>query len=231
MRISVLLPCWNAERYVGDAIRSILAQVPAPEEVIAVDDGSSDGTAEILASFAPRVTLLQQPSNRGVPAALNLAIAHACGEAIAFLDADDLWLPGKIVVQTAALREDPDIDAVFGHLRQFASPDLPSDERAHLKISGEPEPGLVKTTLLLRRAAFDRVGRFDESLRASDFVDWYVRATKLGLRWKMLPDLVALRRIHADNMGRRNRAAQHREYLLNIKHFLDNKRATGGGTA
>lgn len=228
MRVSVLLPCWNAERYVGEAIGSILAQEPAPAEVIAVDDGSTDGTAAILAGFVPRVKLLRQ-SNSGLSAALNRAAQDASGEAIAFLDADDLWLPGKLAVQVAALREDPDLDGVFGQLRQFASADLRPEDRARLKISGEPEPGLMKTTLLLRRAAFDRIGGFDEGWM-TDFLDWYARAIELGFKWKMLPDLVALRRIHADNMGRRYRAAQHRDYLLRMKDFIDKRRAKRGDT-
>jgi glycosyltransferase involved in cell wall biosynthesis len=231
MRVSVLIPCWNAERYVGEAVRSILAQVPAPEEVIAVDDGSTDGSADVLANFAPRVTLLRQQSNRGVSAALNLAIAHASGEAIAFLDADDLWLPGKLAVQISALKEDPNLDGVFGYVRQFVSPDLSREESLRLKIGGEPEPGFVKTTLLLRRTGLDRIGGFDESLGTADFLDWYARAIEVGFKGKMLSHPVALRRIHADNMGRRDRTEQRRDYLLTLKGFLDRRRAKLGGEA
>ena len=230
MRVSVLLACWNAERYVGDAVRSILDQQPAPAEIIAVDDGSTDGSAAILGSFAPPVTLLTQP-NRGVAAALNLAAAHATGDAIAFLDADDLWLPGKLAVQCSALSAEPDLDGVFGHLHEFLSPDLSPDEGAGLRINGNPQPGFTKTSMMVRRAAFDRIGAFDAVRRRADFIAWYARAISLGFRWKMLPDLVCLRRIHCGNMGRRDRARQHDDYLLTMKDLLDRKRSGRGDSA
>ena len=224
MRVSVLLACWNAERYVADAVRSILEQQPAPEEVIAVDDGSTDRSAAILGSFAPRVTLLSQP-NSGVAAALNLASANATGEVLAFLDADDLWVPGKLRLQCAALAAAPDLDGVFGHVREFASPDLRPEQRAGLRINDHPQPGLAKSSLLVRRATFDRVGGFDIARRGADFIDWYARATVLRFRWKMLAEIVFLRRIHADNMGRRDRARQRHDYLLTMRDFLDRRRA------
>jgi glycosyltransferase involved in cell wall biosynthesis len=224
MRVSVLLACWNAERYVADAVRSILEQEPAPAEIICVDDGSTDGSSAILESFVPRVTLLQQ-SNRGVAAALNLAAANASGEAIAFLDADDLWLPGNLGLRCAALAADPDVDGVFGHVRVFASPDLPPAERAGLRIDETAQPGFNKSSLLVRRTAFDRVGGFDDTRRGADFIDWYARAVTVGFRWKMLRDVVCLRRVHSENMGRRDRARQRDDYLLTMKDFLDRKRA------
>jgi len=230
MRVSVLLACWNAERYVGDAVRSILEQEPAPAEIIAVDDGSTDGSRVVLRSFAPPVKLLTQP-NRGVAAALNLAAAHATGEAIAFLDADDLWLPGKLAVQCSALSAEPDLDGVFGHVRAFLSPDLPPDEGAGLRINEDPQPGYTKSTLIIRRAAFDRIGAFDEARRGADFIAWYARTLSQGFRWKMLPDLVCRRRIHSGNMGRRDRTRQHNDYLLTMKDILDRKRIARGDGA
>lgn len=226
LTVSVLVACWNGERYVAEALQSILSQLPPPAEVIAVDDGSTDGSAAAIAAFAPRVTLIRQ-ANQGVAAALDAAAARASGEALAFLDADDLWLPGKLALQAAALAEDPALDGVFGHMQPFASPDLPEIERAGLRIGDGPVPGFVKGTLLLRRTAFDRIGGFGSGPRAADFIAWYARASALGFRWRMLPETLCLRRIHAANMSRRDRAQQHEDYLQVMRDLLQRRRAAG----
>jgi glycosyltransferase involved in cell wall biosynthesis len=134
MRVSVLLACWNAESYVGQAVQSVLDQRPTPHEIIAVDDGSTDRSAAVLESFGARLVLIRQ-ANSGVGAALNRAAAEATGDALAFIDADDLWTPGKLARQIEALAADPELDAVFGFMETFASPDLPEDERSRLLSS------------------------------------------------------------------------------------------------
>ncbi|MFG1358091.1 glycosyltransferase family A protein [Xanthobacter pseudotagetidis] len=224
MRISVLIACWNAERYIGAAIRSVLDQDPAPAELIVVDDGSTDASAAVAGAIAG-VTLLRQ-SNQGVGAALNVAAGQASGDVLAFLDADDLWCPGKLAAQTAALAADPELDAVFGHMVAFASPDLSGEEQAGLRIPAGAEPGFLKGTMLLRRGAFERLGGFDEAQLFADFIAWYARASVAGFRWKMLDDLVLRRRIHAANMGRRARVQQREDYLRIMKALIDAKRGT-----
>lgn len=229
MRISVLVACWNAERYLGEALASALDQNPAPAEVIVVDDGSTDGSAAVASGFAG-VTLVSQP-NRGVAAALNRAARHATGEVLTFLDADDLWLPGKLATQVAALRADPGLDGVFAHMRSFVDPALPEADRTALRVEGAVEPGLVKGTLMLRAAALGRLGPFDEERRFADFIAWYVAASAKGFRWAMLPDLLYLRRVHGGNMGRRERERQHEQYLLAMKDLIDRRRAPGTSSA
>jgi glycosyltransferase involved in cell wall biosynthesis len=223
MRVSVLLACWNAAAYVGDAVQSVLDQRPEPFEVIAVEDGSTDSSAEVLAGFGKRLILIRQ-ANAGVAAALNRAPAEAKGDALAFIDADDLWTPGKLARQTEALAADPELDAVFGLMETFASPDLPQHERSRLRISDEAEPAFTKNGLLIRRAAFDRLGEFDPERRNADFLDWYARAAGQGFRWRLLADVVCRRRIHAQNMGRLDRLQQRRDYLMTMKAFLDARR-------
>lgn len=232
MRISVLVACYNAERYIADALRSVIEQVAAPGEVIVVDDGSTDKSASIIAGFGSRIILIRQ-ANRGVAAALNAAAARATGDAMAFIDADDVWAPGKLALQTAALEQNEAIDGVFGHMRSFVSEDLAPAESARFAANSRPEPGLVKGTLLLRRAAFDRYGGFDEDRDAADFIAWYARAVQLGFRWAMLPEVLCFRRIHDANMGRLVPERQREQYLLVMKAFLDRRRAarTASGEA
>lgn len=168
MRVSVLLACWNAESYVGQAVQSVLDQRPTPHEIIAVDDGSTDRSAAVLESFGARLVLIRQ-ANSGVGAALNRAAAEATGDALAFIDADDLWTPGKLARQIEALAADPELDAVFGFMETFASPDLPEDERSRLLVPDRPEPAFTKNGVLIRRAAFTRLGGFDPEQRNADF--------------------------------------------------------------
>ena len=201
------------------ALASARAQTLPPDEIIVVDDGSTDGSAAIVAGATPPVVLLRQPNN-GVAAALNSALAHASGELIAFLDADDLWAPAKLAVQTAALCEDQALEGVFGHMGTFED----GSAAALDWTRGPATPGLVKGTLLIRRTALDRLGHFDPAHRHGDFIAWYARAAALGFRWKMLPETVYARRLHADNMGRRARPEQHEDYLLTMKEFLDRRR-------
>jgi glycosyltransferase involved in cell wall biosynthesis len=223
MRVSVLLACWNAESYVGEAVESVLGQRPAPHEIIAVDDGSTDRSAAVLERFGPRLVLIRQ-ANSGVGAALNRAAARGTGEALAFIDADDLWAPGKVARQTQALSSDPELDAVFGFMETFASPDLPEDERSRLTVPERAEPAFTKNGILIRTAAFNRLGGFDPERRNADFFDWYARAVGAGFRWRLESDIVCRRRIHARNMGRLDRDRQRSDYLLTMKAFLDARR-------
>ena len=223
MRVSVLLACWNAAPYVEEAVQSVLDQRPPPFEVIAVDDGSTDRSAAVLEGFGTRLVLIRQ-ANSGVGAALNRAAAEAAGDALAFIDADDLWTPGKLARQMEALAADPALDAVFGFMETFASPDLREDERSRLRIPERPEPAFTKNGMLIRKAAFDRLGGFDPERRNADFFAWYARAIRAGFRWRLLPDVVCRRRLHVQNMSRLDRDRQRRDYLLTMKAFLDARR-------
>ena len=107
-RVSVVTPAWGAARFIGDTIRSVQAQKHADWEMFVVDDCSPDDTAAVVESFAaadPRVRLIRQPKNSGPAAARNAAIEAATGRYLAFLDSDDLWLPGKLEAQLAFMRE------------------------------------------------------------------------------------------------------------------------------
>lgn len=214
----MLIPCYNAAAYIEAAIASARAQTQPPDEIIVIDDGSTDSSATVIAESRPPVTLLRQ-ENGGVGAALNLGLARATGTLIAFLDADDLWKPEKLAWQRAALSAEPALDGVFGHMEMFEEGDGRGEQRFN-----PAEPGFVKGTLLIRRTAMDRLGHFDAARRYADFIGWYARAAALGFRWKMLPDVVYARRLHAANMGRRARPEQHEGYLVTMKEFLDRRR-------
>jgi glycosyltransferase involved in cell wall biosynthesis len=218
----VIVPMYNAGAHVAAALDSILAQTRPVDEIIVVDDGSTDDGPDIVAGYGPSVHLLRQ-ENGGPSKAINRGLRTATGDTIAFLDADDLWMPEKQALQCRALAEDAAIDCVFGHIVQFLSDDAASAAGRYF-IPAEPVPGICRQCLLARRGAFDRFGWFDEALTTADFVPWYARAVAMGLRHRMLDDVVARRRLHLSNTGVTRRREQQQESLLGLRQALSLRR-------
>jgi glycosyltransferase involved in cell wall biosynthesis len=214
--VSVLICVRNGERYLRAAIESALAQTVPPHEVIVIDDGSSDGSAAVARSFDGGVRLIQQRP-LGIGPARNTALDAATGDFAGYLDADDLWDPRRLEVQLAAFERDPSLDLVFGHIRHFA--DRVPDELS------EPQAAPYGGTLLLRRAAAERVGPFPTDVRVGEFLDWILRARDLGLREAMVPDVVLLRRQHAANITRREEAP-FGDFARLLKASIDRRRAS-----
>ena len=219
--VSVVVPVRDGAAFLGEALASVLAQDLAPAEVIVVDDGSADASAEIAARAGPRVRVICQPQ-LGVSAARNRGVREARGEWIAFLDADDRWLPGKQRLQDAAIAASPGVALVFGHVRQFFSPELKRDDTPQPEVL----PGVIPSTAWVERAAFLATGGFSEEWRAAEWVEWYVRAQQRGLRSVMVPEVVAERRIHANNSGPQ-RDPGRAEYVRLAREALARRRARG----
>jgi glycosyltransferase involved in cell wall biosynthesis len=196
------------------------AQTAAPGEIVVVDDGSTDGSADLAASLGA-VCIRQDPT--GIGAARNAGVQRASGDAIAFLDADDLWAPEKLERQVRTLEERAALDGVFGWAQQFVSPDLAAEERAKLHCPDEPQPGIHAGALLIRRPAFERSSGFDESIQVGDFLDWYARAIETGLTFATIDDVVLRRRLHGTNTMRTLRD-ERAEYARVIKAALDRRR-------
>jgi glycosyltransferase involved in cell wall biosynthesis len=208
---------------VAEAIESVLGQSCPPQEFIVVDDGSSDGTSHILERYSGRIVHLAQ-DNRGQTAALNRAIACANGELLAFQDADDVWCPRKLEHQLAVLEQYSEVGAVFGLMRQFVSPDVPLARQAELAPVQEICPGEMRACMLIRRAEFDRIGTFDPAFPAVAFIAWLARAKRMGLRSRMLDEVVVERRLHLNNYGRRNTASRDAETLRALFQAVASRR-------
>ena len=224
--VSVMIGVYNAELYVAEAIESVLAQSYEPIELIVVDDGSDDGTAGIVKSFGD-VVRYEYQQRAGNGAARNSAVELAHGAYFAFLDADDRFLPNKIERQLQVLRQEPAIDAVFGHVREFISPELASDAAARLRRPAEDAPWMAPNLMLIRRDSFFRVGPFSTTVRVGVTVDWYARALEARLGMHLLPEVVLERRLHAQNNGLRERDSRS-QYLHVLKASLDRRRAAAG---
>jgi glycosyltransferase involved in cell wall biosynthesis len=201
--ISVITPVRDGERYLADALESVLAGSRIPDEVIVVDDGSSDSSAAVAAGFGDAVRVIRQDP-AGQAAAVNRGIRESHGELIAFIDADDLWEPAKLELQEAHLAEHPEHEAVFGHVEEFLTADRDEADGPPPQVRAGAHPARLRGTMLARRSLLDRVGPSAEHLRAAEYIDWYARAQELGVRDAMLPDVVLRRRLHAENLGRRN---------------------------
>lgn len=224
--VTVVIPAHNSRRYIAAALDSVLAQKYRPLEILVVNDGSTDETAQIVQGYAPEVRVIQQ-EQRGHPAARNTGIRAATGGFIGFLDHDDLWNPNKLEIQIACFECRPELDLVFGHMQNFFTPELAQAERERLAVPLKPLPGLLQGAMLARRRSFDRVGLFSEEHSIGDFLDWYGRAMAVGMNCEMLPETLVYRRIHADNFQRTHRHQQ-REYLRAVKGLLDRRRGIVG---
>ncbi len=220
MTVSVVIPVHNGERYLGEAVESVLGQTHGPLEIVVVDDGSTDGTAGVAAGYGDSVRYVSQP-NGGPASAMNRGAAVAAGEHLGFLSADDVWVPEKLSWQLAAMREHG-VEMVFGHVQHFLSPELEPDRAAALNCPADPMPATSAGTMLIRLERFRAVGPFDERWRVGEFMDWYARATESGLRTKVLPQVVSRRRVHGGNHSLRERAPQ--SYAAVLKANLDRRR-------
>lgn len=230
-RVSVLVPAFNRADYIKETVNSVLTQDYPNVELIVVDDGSTDGTFEILSEYAGRgkLKLLTHPGreNKGQSAALNLALDAASGEFIAILDSDDLFLPGKLSAQVEYLNKHPDVGLVYGMgegvdgsgqwLYDIHSPDHvePNDPNAVLLDCYF----LLPQNALVRRSVYDQVGCFEEDFRAAQDHDMLVRIAE-KTRFGFIPIKVFQYRRHGDsisNNGLRRRWTNGFEILIRAK--------------
>jgi glycosyltransferase involved in cell wall biosynthesis len=222
-RVSCIVPVFNGERFLAEALESILRQTRPPDEIIVVDDGSGDDSRGIARGFGNAVRYVRQ-DNAGPAAARNAGVALAGGDFLAFLDADDVWLPAKLERQLARFAARPELEFCVTHLQNFWMPELAAEENAYRNQPfSRPLPAFTFPSLLGRRRIFERVGPCNEGLRVASDVDWFLRAREAGLAHELLPDVLVHRRLHQGNLTREDLAS--RDTLVsNLKASLDRRR-------
>jgi len=220
-QVSVIIPVRNSERYLPFAIDSVLATGYSPIEIIAVDGGSVDGTAEIIRSF-PSVRHIHQ-EGRGLADAWNTGIRASGGEFIAFLDSDDVWAPEKLERQVACLVDNPDVQYTIARVKFFLESGFSVPEGFKKNLFEGDHVGRIPGTLLVRRSLFDRVGLFDVNLTIAADVDWFARVKDDRTEMLILPDLLLFKRIHGTNLSS-NAEKNSRELLCLLKRSIDRRK-------
>jgi len=223
--VTCIVPVYNGEAFLGEALDSIVAQRHRPIEILVIDDGSTDGTAGIAAAAREAAVRYARQDNAGGAAARNRGIAMAQGDFVAFLDADDLWPPDKLDRQLARFAARPDLDVSLAHVQNFWMPEVAA-ERIQLQGHRRTQPvaGYSAGTLVTRRDVFSRLGLFNAAMRHGDQTEWFVRARELGAVTEVLPDVLLHRRLHANNVSRHKAQASRAQYLDLLKGVLDRRR-------
>lgn len=217
--VSVVIPAYNDARYIGQALRSVLAQSYRPLDIVVVDDGSTDETAGIASSFGSRVQVFRQ-ANAGAAVARNRGLEEARGDYIAFLDADDFWHPRKIELQLRHLQGCSECVAVYCRKIEVREgtgasswSSLPADRGSDALARSPGESGWLylellrdsvvhTSTIMASRTTIDKVGRFDISLRKGQDLEFWLRLSRLG-PIHMLDAVLSAYRIHPASISHR----------------------------
>jgi glycosyltransferase involved in cell wall biosynthesis len=224
--ISVVIPTHNHGRFLSDAVNSVLTQTYSNIEVIIVENGSTDTTSETLGALQdPRITSVTLDQN-GAALARNVGVDRSHGEFLAFLDADDYWLPSKLSQQVELLLElSPESLSpamCFTHIQEFI--DMNSN---NLGIEPRRLIGPSVISMLTSRQSFDRIGKFNESLLLGEFIDWYDRARAINGREVTIPHTLVMRRVHDHNARKMHLGptGATQGYASTIKSILDRRRS------
>jgi glycosyltransferase involved in cell wall biosynthesis len=225
LTISAVMPVYNTEEFVAESIRLVLAQTRPPDEVVVVDDGSTDGTADVLAEFGDEIRVVRQV-NQGVWGAMNTCFREARCDYVAKCDADDLWAPGKLARQAAAVEADPKIDVSFAEAGVFGNYEgrwgMPPGDAAAGPVDGNRlgevmfvDNPICPSTTFVRRRLFHEVGGFRDT-RCEDY-DFWMRALQLDAKFHYDPATLVQYRRHDSNVTS-NKLAVHESNLMVRRH-------------
>lgn len=192
-QIDVIMPVYNRVHYLAAAVQSILDGQPLPVRLITVDDGSTDGSLEMLTEWSARERRLHlvRSGHRGVSHARNLGLKAVTADFVSFLDSDDISVPGRLVRQLAKLKATPAVDAVMGH-RLYFEGDINNVLSRKLDI--------CLASAVFRRSAFDAIGGFDEDMTFAEDLDFYLRLMESGRAILVEADNAIYYRRHDTNM-------------------------------
>jgi len=224
-KVSVIIPAYNCERYIREAIDSVLSQTYKDFELIVVNDGSQDRTAEVVKQYGSKVRYLYQ-SNSGQARAKNVGCGYAQGEYLAFLDSDDRWYPNKLDAQVKAMEKNPNVGLVYSDVdlideegrliqKSYLTKRLSKNRRKLPETAIDNHLFPFPSTVLLRRELFEKAGGFDPSFyqNAEDFPLW-ARIYKFS-EFYQLPYPLIQRRIHGQQASRKRNRTEEIIHMFN----------------
>ncbi|MFC1574462.1 glycosyltransferase family A protein [Gemmatimonadota bacterium] len=221
--VSVVIPVHNGESHLVGALESVFAQDYDPLEVIVVDDGSTDATREVAESFSD-VTCLSQ-ERQGPSAARNTGAAAAEGEFIAFLDADDRWLPEKLRLQVGYHLAHPETGYTLTHQRLVIGEEGKSAPWLKAHLVENDHVGFFPSSLVVRREVFQTVGPYDPMITHGESADWFARAKDMGIPYAIIPETLLHKTVHGENMTHQVSRARS-QVLRALKASMDRKRGS-----
>ena len=220
-KLSVIIPVYNGEKYLSDAVSSLRSQNWSGEmEIIIVDDGSMDGS--LLLAKAIGDIVLNQPRG-GAAKARNAGLRASTGEWVMFLDADDVMRESALEQLYTPFTLKPELMAVFGRAEDFYSPELTDQQKTKIQIRKENYGGYLSGCGLFRRQVFTKIGAFDESLRSGETVEWQIRFRQSGLLSTQLDLVTTRRRLHLTNTGRLEAEQEMRNYAAILRKRMNLK--------
>jgi glycosyltransferase involved in cell wall biosynthesis len=227
MRHSIVIPAFNAGVYLSDCLNSVLPQLEQHDQLIIVDDGSSDDTWSIIEQCPDkRIVGLRQSSNTGIAAARNRGLSQVTGDYIHFLDHDDLWPPNRMACLKAVINNtqssDGAPDIISGWVAHFYCPSLAPPERAK-RVLPEPQAASLPGSVVISRDTLGQLGVFDTRLSSGEFVDFLAKAHTPSRHWVRIDDVMFYRRIHSHNHTLTDHKAS-AAYISVIRRHLARKR-------
>ena len=216
--VSVIIPVYNSERYLGEALESVINQTYQPVEIVVVNDGSID-RSELIARSYSEVQYIYQ-NNQGCAAARNAGLEAVKGEFIAFQDADDVWLAQKIEIQMDYLLMDPHIGGTICRIDNFLDPGVDQETLNFVLIHEK----ISLISLVARKSVFTRVGGFNPDYEVGSDFEWFTRAKDAGVQIKIMEEVLVQRRVHRENIS--SQMGMRKQNLLKMfKESIDRQRA------
>lgn len=223
--ISVIIPTYNSDRFISEAIESVLQQTKKPDEIIVVDDGSTDDTQQTVEKFGGSIRYIYQ-ENAGPAAARNRGLEAAKGDLIGFVDADDIWLKNKLELQLNLFQQNPVNEIVIGLL--YRIPLAKTDEILQTEIE-DGEYAASVGSALMKKSVFEKIGAFDEELRFSEDIDLFFRILEAGINVVGHEEVVQLYRRHDKNSTEDEKSSLY--HLKAFKKSLNRRRKKGKSMA
>jgi glycosyltransferase involved in cell wall biosynthesis len=221
VKVSAIIPVFNGARFLRQALDSVLGQTRAVDEVIVVDDGSTDASPDILASYGDRLTVISR-ENGGVAVARNVGLERASGELIAFLDQDDLWPEDRTSRMVTAFAARPDVEVVAGLVAVLYERQRPRSSMA-MDVAARHREGFLGS-LCLRARIFRVLGLLNTEVGHADDIDFYWRRQEAGIRTLRIDEVSLIYRIHEHNNSSDRDAS--RQHFLEALHAFSKRQRT-----